>query len=513
MGVIINSGFEVVEKIKILGVELTKNYEDLSSNFNTAIQKVLEIRNFWARFNLSVQGRINICKTFMLSQVGYLGCIWDPDPDHYEILNNAIEKFIIGRLNISKKRIYMETKHGGLGMIPLREYVKALKVSWLKRLGPVVSDNWQFDLLSKCYNNLEILDKRMIKMEHNPVLFRIAEAYSDFRLAFISCENNFYSSTLIFNPLLAYNSGESGTTDRWLLSNQPRLDPQVFKQVKITDISNEGRLNSRDNLRLTSGMDLSWLSYMRLTNFWHNAKQYLDKRQEGLKGESSKTISQFLGSFRKGSKKIRKILLKRGNMVEVTKETVAKTFIRLTGIGPIVNKDLEKVYMIWSFSFLNNSIREFSLKFYSNLLGLNTRVNHFNREVGRLCTFCIRENNPVPEEETFLHLFADCNGVKNLKNNFITRTLPEWGQMERLSWLKFWFIGTEPRENTNENLFLRILITLVNYYIWDVKLRKKRLSMANLLNEVKFHLNSILKQNADVRISMLRANNNFYRRL
>jgi hypothetical protein len=37
--------------------------------------------------------------------------------------------------------------------------------------------------------------------------------------------------------------------------------------------------------------------------------------------------------------------------------------------------------------------------------------------------------------------------------------------------------------------------------------------MANLLNEIKFHLNSILKQNADVRTSMLRANNNFYRRL
>jgi hypothetical protein len=252
---------------------------------------------------------------------------------------------------------------------------------------------------------------------------------------------------------------------------------------------------------------------MRLTNLWHNAIKFLEKRPEGLQGETSRTISNFLGSYRKGSKKVRKILLKKDNLVDVKKETIAKTFIRLTGIGPLGNKELEKIYEIWSFGYLNNSVREFCLKFYSNILGINTRVNNFNPDVGRLCTLCIRDNNPAPEEETFLHLFADCNSVKNLKNNFLNRAMPEWGQIDRLTWLRFWLVGIDPVSNTNDNLFLRILVTHVNFYIWETKLKKKRLSLANLLNEAKFFFKSILKQNADVRVSMAKINNNFFNRL
>jgi Reverse transcriptase (RNA-dependent DNA polymerase) len=40
MDVVINSGFEVVNKIKILGIEITKNFGDLSQNFDGIIEKL-----------------------------------------------------------------------------------------------------------------------------------------------------------------------------------------------------------------------------------------------------------------------------------------------------------------------------------------------------------------------------------------------------------------------------------------------------------------------------------------
>jgi Reverse transcriptase (RNA-dependent DNA polymerase) len=79
-----NSGFKIEKKIKILGVELTKNAQELSDNFDDCTRKILAIKHFWARFNLSLQGRIIIFKTFMLSQLGYLGCICSPANEQYD---------------------------------------------------------------------------------------------------------------------------------------------------------------------------------------------------------------------------------------------------------------------------------------------------------------------------------------------------------------------------------------------------------------------------------------------
>jgi Reverse transcriptase (RNA-dependent DNA polymerase) len=67
---ITSSGFKMVDQITVLGVKITKKYDDITENFNNCIRNIIGICNFWGRFNLSLQGRIAICKTFMLSQLG-----------------------------------------------------------------------------------------------------------------------------------------------------------------------------------------------------------------------------------------------------------------------------------------------------------------------------------------------------------------------------------------------------------------------------------------------------------
>jgi hypothetical protein len=75
---ILNSGFRVVQKVNILGAEITNNANDLSQNFEKVIRKVSAIKNYWIRYRLSLAGRITVAKTFMLSQIGYLGAIISP---------------------------------------------------------------------------------------------------------------------------------------------------------------------------------------------------------------------------------------------------------------------------------------------------------------------------------------------------------------------------------------------------------------------------------------------------
>jgi hypothetical protein len=67
-------GFTFATKLTILGAELIGNCENFNSNENKILEKIQKECNKWARFNLSLPGRINIAKTMMYSQLNYLGC-------------------------------------------------------------------------------------------------------------------------------------------------------------------------------------------------------------------------------------------------------------------------------------------------------------------------------------------------------------------------------------------------------------------------------------------------------
>ena len=70
--------FVVVDKIKILGLEISSKADNLPDCHGNTINKITKIVTFWDRFFLSLPGRLNITKTMILSQISYLGCIITP---------------------------------------------------------------------------------------------------------------------------------------------------------------------------------------------------------------------------------------------------------------------------------------------------------------------------------------------------------------------------------------------------------------------------------------------------
>jgi zinc-binding in reverse transcriptase len=99
------------------------------------------------------------------------------------------------------------------------------------------------------------------------------------------------------------------------------------------------------------------------------------------------------------------------------KKTTTKTFFRLIGVAPPTEEEIEKKNILWSLSFIPNKIREFIYKFKNNILGLNTRISHFNLNVSRACSFCILRNvlALVPDEK-FQHLFFSCPSTSNIQS-------------------------------------------------------------------------------------------------
>jgi exonuclease III len=520
--VINNSGFEVAEKVKILGIEITKDFSDLKKNFEGAIEKIINIKNFWARFNLSVQGRINIAKTFMLSQLGYLGCICEPDQLQFEHITSVIENFIVGKLNISKNRLYRQPKEGGLGMIPIKEYLIAQRVGWLKRIvtapapGPLLvpADNWQADILSKCTGKIALLEANSFKQDRNPVLYTITKDFADFKRAFLLHNRNFFISQLFLNPLMTNETGRPGVNDSWLNRNTPPLTAQDIQEVKISDISDGLNLKSIDSIVQRTGLNLSLLSYMRLMQYWRNAMSVIKKLGAGNEVLPPISIDNFLGGCRKGSKRIRKILMKINyGESEIKKLPAIKNFLRMNNITEVENKVMQNAHALWGANFLNNAMREFILKFYNNILGLNTRVSHFNRAVMRHCSLCTSNNMANPFDETFNHLFNDCSITKRLKKAFIEKNFRGWVHHNEHELKKFWLVGQHPDTMDNDNLFLRVIAMLVNFYIWDIKLKRKRGSLASLSNDIKFFLDSMLRQSTQLRCDMVKINEAFFRNL
>jgi len=90
-----NLGFSICEEFTLLGMKINRELSCLTTYFEEVIITLQRIKEFWERFNLSLPGRISVGKTFMLSQIGYLGCIITPSEDQIKRLQQIIDSFCL----------------------------------------------------------------------------------------------------------------------------------------------------------------------------------------------------------------------------------------------------------------------------------------------------------------------------------------------------------------------------------------------------------------------------------
>jgi len=114
---IVNLGFNRVENVTLLGLAIDNNLSCISNYFDGVITKIQNIIEYWERFYLSLAGRISVCKTFMLSQIGYIGSILTPTANQLKRLQELLDKFCLNNLRTAKKKLYLPPAQGGLGLV------------------------------------------------------------------------------------------------------------------------------------------------------------------------------------------------------------------------------------------------------------------------------------------------------------------------------------------------------------------------------------------------------------
>ncbi len=128
-----------INEIKINGIILCKNRQLQSTkNWEILTNKMEKHFASWSRRNLTLLGKIQIYKTFGLSQYLYHLSVIEPDPQTWKDIYKKIDKFIWNKYYIStqaqapfriKKEVLLTpTREGGFGMIDLKEVVTSLRL-------------------------------------------------------------------------------------------------------------------------------------------------------------------------------------------------------------------------------------------------------------------------------------------------------------------------------------------------------------------------------------------------
>jgi hypothetical protein len=174
-------GFDVQSSIKLLGVNIDSNCSNYTATKSMMEEKVISQVRFWQRFSLSLPGRISVSKTFMYSQLNYIGCFLPMEQDLMSSIENRIEEYVKGPLNISKERMTLPREEGGLGLFKISTFLGGQACAWAKR-AQTLDDNWKLRLLRGSLGNVLNLREGDFCGLREPILKNIAKNMEELKL-------------------------------------------------------------------------------------------------------------------------------------------------------------------------------------------------------------------------------------------------------------------------------------------------------------------------------------------
>ena len=145
------------ETATTLGIVFANNrmkYHEL--NMEPKIKEFCNCLKRWKRHSLSLIGKITVIKTFALPKIIYpLTVLENPPIEYINLIKKSMIDFIWDSKppKIKLKTIIQDYTKGGLKMIEIESFIKAIKAGWVKRLSD--TDNigdWKNFYLTELHN-------------------------------------------------------------------------------------------------------------------------------------------------------------------------------------------------------------------------------------------------------------------------------------------------------------------------------------------------------------------------
>jgi hypothetical protein len=382
-----------------MGMNVSNSLEqDVKTNANQITRKISENVAKWGRFGLSLPGRILIAKSMLYSQINYLGCFLPFTAEDFGSWENLIHEYTVGNLKFGKKKTFQQIETGGLGLFDIRKFLQAQKLRWVISASKNLDAGWKVTLAKCAIGNLFRFDNSTLE-KVCPIIAEFSDTLSAFKCEFLKISNN-YKKVKIFGE----TSMTAGLRSKSILdiSDLDLIQSEVTRinllNTTVGDLLPNDQLISRQRLEILLGGRIPPQVYNKITKIISAANVRYQKNIP----EQGVSLEVFFNTWKKGSKKFRKIL------TTCSAEFVSHNIVKFSNNMEIVHNGKCSFYVnkIWSAGHFSNQCRTFLYKLYNNHLNTNTVLSHFVRGKSRNCTFCDIAYNPDPEDETPFHLFS-----------------------------------------------------------------------------------------------------------
>jgi hypothetical protein len=438
--------------LKILGVNFSAQLSDIwVLNGPDILTKCEKLIKTWSKRNLTLIGKITVIKSLVLSKFVHLFiALPNPPTEIIKQLEQMSFKFIWsnGPDRIKRNLLMKDTEQGGLGMYDIKNFINALKISWLRRLLLNNCDSWESLSLLNLKHLLNLGSNFAIEISNtlsNPFWKNVIYSWH------LMCNNVEINdlNKMLFSPLWKNNKMANGSLyfDCWYKKNV----------INVIDLYGEdGHLLTFEQLKERYRIHGTFIDYYRvLNNIPLEWRQQIANNTENTTNVKinmhTNPYTAILLKTNKGSRSFYEHL-------RVLKET--DKLDKWNHLIVNLNENNCKQIFANLKTIKETKLQNFQFKINNKILVTKSFLFKINKATDELCSYCKQSR------ETIEHLFLDCP----ITNLFITR-VQTWLEDECsvvFSLQNRHFIFSFQEKNCIGNF----ISVLVKHYIYRSKFRE-----------------------------------------
>jgi hypothetical protein len=257
-------------------------------------------------------------------------------------------------------------------------------------------------------------------LEFGPIISGILKSVTTLRSAFGTVHNNFLMVPVLNNTNFFFRSNgthNSHFNELFFSAMIPNLTVEQMKTLCWNDFVDTGNFKSINQLQRKYGPNIL-IPRDRCNDALSGFKAA--KKKFWRQDKSCMTFHDFIAGKSRGSKPIRKVLENSSIILRKTKiRDPILNYVTIAGLTTIPETVAKSLNGMWNKIYFSSDFKVFLFKAHHNILGLNSRVHHFNVNRDPACTFCLKEKNLPAERESFTHFFWDCPTTATIIKNFL----------------------------------------------------------------------------------------------
>ena len=494
----------------ILGFAIDNKLEKLNVNFEKVKEKIKGLIRKWKPYHLSLRGRLTIAKTKLISQITFISTILTPHTDTINEIQSLINNFVMGieknnKHWINKDLMYTQTSKGGFGMIKIETFIKAIKISWIKRYSiDKIDDNWA-DIIDTFFQTTpenrgtihHFGPERFNKIikANIPVISSLFNAYKTLKCP-STMDNTWLNQCVFYN--MNFTRKQPNSLKQTFLTPTFYGIPDTHHMLTLKDFFPAGVFITNEQLNQRTNTIIMDLQYLNLKNHikahvgHHKKYDAIPIENFPQKKHTYSTIYEFFHNVKKGSGAYRKKIEYNKNTQNIHNSTNWRKKLNDTNV---TNNQVKKAITHLHSKYLDSSHADFLARLKLGKTLFNNQLSAIGLIDDKACETCAREYELITTED-YQHALFHCPAVQTVIRKITETFFPNTNNVFTISDILLSVTKDKhPLYKGPDGQELASLIwDLFQVIIIQCRSAGKTPNAQAVITEIRSHLHRILKQ-------------------